>query len=217
MTQEQQDYYICTRSGVKFSLSHPSAEDVRLSDIADALGNIGRFTGHAQWSVADHSRYVAMLAAHSRNFPLPDLARGSLAALLHDAHEAYMGDIATPVALELARMMGDDFVIGSLKRRIQGAIHLAFGLPMTLPPAWDEIIHTADQDALVLERDAFLRAPADGWGWLWPPHAVSPTLPMGKASEMAGETFREAVIWICEKIATPPLAAFPYGPPACYR
>lgn len=65
----------------------------RIDDIAHALAQINRFNGHTTrpYSVAEHSLLVTDIAA----------SRGAsravqLACLLHDAHEAYVGDMHSP-------------------------------------------------------------------------------------------------------------------------
>lgn len=66
----------------------PRLDEIDLGDIAHALSNLCRFTGHCQfYSVAEHSCYVAATVTDPR-LRLP--------ALLHDAAEAYLGDIAAP-------------------------------------------------------------------------------------------------------------------------
>lgn len=64
-----------------------------ISEIAHALAQINRFTGHCKrpYSVAEHSMLVATIAAGEGAS-----VTGQLAALLHDAHEAYTGDVSTP-------------------------------------------------------------------------------------------------------------------------
>lgn len=76
-------------SGQLIDLSVPKSEDIVIQDIAWSLAHINRFNGHLLMpiSVARHSIYVANL--------LPDSLR--LAGLLHDAHEAYVGDVVRPV------------------------------------------------------------------------------------------------------------------------
>lgn len=80
---------IQTASGHMVSPLNPDPATITLPDIAHALAHICRFTGHTRtfYSVAEHSVRVARLV------PRED----RLAALLHDATEAYLCDIATPV------------------------------------------------------------------------------------------------------------------------
>jgi len=64
-------------------------EDVDIVDIAHALSQICRYGGHCHkfYSVAEHCIRVAVKA--------PDELK--LAALLHDAEEAYLGDVIRPL------------------------------------------------------------------------------------------------------------------------
>jgi len=68
-----------------------NAPDIR--EIAHALAQINRFTGHCKrpYSVAEHSILVADIAAREGAS-----TSAQLAALLHDAHEAYTGDVSSP-------------------------------------------------------------------------------------------------------------------------
>lgn len=80
---------IQTFSGIRFWPLDPRLEDIRIEDIAHALSMQCRFTGHTKlfWSVAEHSLLVAALVP-------PNLR---LAALLHDASEAYLADVSRPL------------------------------------------------------------------------------------------------------------------------
>lgn len=71
--------------GRPFYLLDPRPEDVYLEDIAYSLAKLCRYNGHCikHYSVAEHSIHVSHLVNHT-------LARW---ALLHDAEEAYTGDI----------------------------------------------------------------------------------------------------------------------------
>lgn len=79
---------IQTHTGRMIDPLNPRAEDIDIKDIAHALSNICRFTGHCEefYSVADHSLRV------SNECPRIDALWG----LLHDAPEAYLGDMASP-------------------------------------------------------------------------------------------------------------------------
>lgn len=66
----------------------------QIEEIAHALAQINRYTGHAArpYSVAEHSLLVCDIVAGAGLD-----CHAQMAALLHDAHEAYCGDVATPV------------------------------------------------------------------------------------------------------------------------
>lgn len=86
--------WIQLRSGLPFRPMSPDAENIRIDDIAHALSQVGRFTGHTArfYSVAEHSVHVArqvLLATGDY--------RQALQGLLHDGSEAYLADVAKPV------------------------------------------------------------------------------------------------------------------------
>jgi hypothetical protein len=74
----------------------PAERAAREDDVAHALSLLNRYTGHIPYpySVAEHSTLAAKVWGRT---PLERLA-----ILLHDAHEAFMGDIATPVKAAMA-------------------------------------------------------------------------------------------------------------------
>ncbi|RYF85792.1 MAG: hypothetical protein EOO03_12755, partial [Chitinophagaceae bacterium] len=78
-----------TASGLAIDLNNIHSRDININDIATALSRIPRFGGHtcAFYSVAQHSVLVAALA--------PDYLKKE--ALLHDAAEAYLGDVIKPL------------------------------------------------------------------------------------------------------------------------
>lgn len=80
---------IVTYTGRVIEPLNPDPEQICIEDIAHALSNQCRFTGHTSsyYSVAQHSVHCADLV------PEED----QLWALLHDASEAYLSDICRPV------------------------------------------------------------------------------------------------------------------------
>lgn len=86
--------WIITATGQSIDLAQPRQGDINAMDIAWALAQTNRFTGHClrPYSVAEHSLLVCELAEHIYQLDV----HGLLAALMHDAHEAYCGDMSSP-------------------------------------------------------------------------------------------------------------------------
>lgn len=86
-------YAYRTHSGRMIDLSAPVPEDINLEDIAHHLARVCRFGGAVDeyYSVASHSVYVARIV-EAWEGATPELVR---AALLHDATEAYLGDMVS--------------------------------------------------------------------------------------------------------------------------
>jgi hypothetical protein len=101
------DTYIRTYTGRKFWPLDPTPEELDMEDIAHALSLVCRFTGHTYcfYSVADHSLRVSALAEQMvlartklRSREVMTLAREiALWGLLHDASEAYLCDVPSPI------------------------------------------------------------------------------------------------------------------------
>lgn len=103
--------WIQTFTGKKVFPLAMTTDMVDIKDIAHALSLKCRFTGHCRtfYSVAEHSMRVAELVR-------PEL---KLAALLHDAAEAYLPDFARPIKGEAY------FVIGKVGRAVLGHVEVA--------------------------------------------------------------------------------------------
>lgn len=85
---------IRTNSGLFINVFEPNKDVITIEDIAHALASVPRFGGHLNrpYSVAQHS-VMCMMRVKS----LED----KKAALMHDASEAYLGDIPTPIKAKL--------------------------------------------------------------------------------------------------------------------
>ena len=133
---EQTKSSITTLSGKFFDILKPEEYDFDIEEIASALSNICRYTGHVNtfYSVAEHSVLVSRI--------VPE--RLALAGLLHDASEAYLGDVSSPLKALLPEYK-------AIERRVQSAIADAFGLGDSLDhPA----IHEADKRMYWQERQS---------------------------------------------------------------
>ena len=89
-----------TASGLQFDFSDPQPDQVDIEDIAQALGNTCRWGGHCRfYSVAEHSVLASdlVLSDHPYDYVF------RLAVLLHDATEAYIGDMPKPLKIMLSQ------------------------------------------------------------------------------------------------------------------
>ena len=167
--------WLQTASGRAFDLINPTADMVDFRhDVPDALARIARFNGHVPggpYSVAQHCCIGAdAILDETRR---PDLAA---AFLLHDAHEAYIGDIPTPVARALACLARADNPgdfeaaqavrrsIEHLKMRVDRAIFEAAGLHWPLLGQEDLLIKSMDLAMLEAERRQLLGPSPAPWG-----------------------------------------------------
>lgn len=130
---------IRTFSGKLVDLRAPKLEDICIKDIAHALARINRFTGHTSrgYTVAEHSLLV------SRFVPV----EFALDGLLHDASEAYLGDVASPL-----KSLLPEYKV--LEARWTRVIEAKFGLREMPAP-----VKRADALALEAEGLEFVR----GW------------------------------------------------------
>lgn len=136
--------WIPTVSGEAFDLANPDAAQVDICDIAHALSLQCRFAGHVRehYSVATHSMHVATSLAHLG-------AEAQLAGLLHDAHEAYMGDIVGPLKLLLAT---ETDMLRRLELGIQETILQALCGSSSFSELYAADIKLADRVLLATER-----------------------------------------------------------------
>lgn len=98
----------------------PRIDQIDIKDIAHALSMTCRFGGHCKhfYSVAEHSVHVADYMEQQRCEPTMVLR-----ALLHDASEAYLGDIPSP----MKRHPNFDWYV-DVEREFQNKVYVKFGL-----------------------------------------------------------------------------------------
>lgn len=147
--------WILTATGAELDLVYPRPGMMTLADISHALAQINRFTGHCRrpYSVAEHSLLVAEIM--ERMHPTIS-AHGLFAGLMHDAHEAYVGDMTTPTK----HLVGTGWQ--QLEDRMQQTLRTAFALhgPATVH---SRQIKQADLIALATERRQLM--PGCGAPW----------------------------------------------------
>ncbi len=142
------------RTGRTIALLAPRGAEIAIEDIACALSRQCRFVGHTafHYSVAQHS----VLASH---LVPPEAA---LWALLHDASEAYLGDVSSP--LKRTPLLAQYRALEALWER---TIFHRFGLSGDVPAC----VHEADAQLLCLEQAVLqggVERPAGAHLWVVP-------------------------------------------------
>ena len=114
---ERKGKFIQTFTGIYFYPLDPRLEDIVIEDIAHALSNQCRFSGHSKhfYSVAQHCVYVStQCGIHS------------LTGLLHDASEAYLVDVPRPIKSEFPNYL-------NIEKNIMSLIAKKFGIQFPFP------------------------------------------------------------------------------------
>ena len=139
--------YVSTFSGNRFYPLEPRIDHVAIEDIAHGLAYQCRFNGQTRefYSVAQHSLIVAAL--------VPPKLR--LAALLHDAAEAYLGDMVKPLKVLLPEF-------AAIEDKVSALIAQAFDIDFSdYAP-----IKRADLIALATEKRDLMPHSVERWAYL---------------------------------------------------
>lgn len=136
-----------TADGNAFWPLDPRPEDIHIEEIAVALSRQCRFGGHIKrgielYSVAEHSVLVAFFAPKTMK----------LAALMHDASEAYLQDIIRPIKPSLVGY-------AEIEDRLMRVIANKFGFEWPMPAEVKRI----DSAILADERDQVMAKPPRDW------------------------------------------------------
>lgn len=118
-------HFMQTVSGKAFWPLDPRADEVDIEDIAHALSMMCRFGGHILdfYSVAEHSVRVSEAIAE-----VGGTIEEQFFGLLHDAAEAYIGDMVWPLK-QAPEVRG----YKDVEKRVEAAIAERFGLAPEMP------------------------------------------------------------------------------------
>lgn len=127
-------------SGTYVDLLNPDPATIRLVDIAAALSKVCRFGGHCPqfYSVAEHCVLATELA---QSFRINDL-KTLFAILLHDAAEAYIGDMVKPLKVMMPQYQ-------EAETRIEKAIEQKFDIRFA---DYEPVIKRFDRAMLKAEK-----------------------------------------------------------------
>lgn len=131
MASDMNDF-IQTYSGRKFHFLDPKPDEIEIGDIAYALARLPRWNAATETviSVAQHSLYVFKILAHV-GYPDMILMQG----LMHDAAEAYLGDVASPIKARMPEFQAMELIV-------EAAIFDKYGIARPIDP----IVKAADRE-----------------------------------------------------------------------
>ena len=153
-----------TFTGRRLNLLDPLQDEISIVDIACALSNLCRFTGHTSmpaqfgrmpvfYSVAQHSVHVSEVVTSKGVMGSAAWYEDKRWGLLHDASEAYMNDVNSPLKGHLPKYK-------DIERRLMWEIMRKFGLsPHRVP----ESVHRADWAVGATEAFQLIEGSKDGW------------------------------------------------------
>lgn len=136
-------------NGERFTILAPKPEMVDPEVIAHSLSKLCRFTGHCQryYSVAQHCVHVSRLVPPAH----------ALEGLLHDASEAYIGDVSRPLKAILDVLAPG--ILTQIEDRIHRVIAKRFGTRFPHPSS----VKYADNVALATEKRDLMVATSATW------------------------------------------------------
>jgi 5'-deoxynucleotidase YfbR-like HD superfamily hydrolase len=165
---EQTKSSISVVGGEFFDLLNPEKSDYDIDVVATALSNLCRYTGHVTrfYSVAEHSVLVSKIVPQ----------KYALEGLLHDASEAFVGDVSSPLKKLLVEYQ-------KIENNIQADVARRFNLQYPFP----EEIHRADKQLYWAERKII--APAVDALWHKEFRASRKVEPQGWTPKIARKRF----------------------------
>lgn len=166
LSKDKKSSWLQTASGGRVSVLDPLEREINLPDIASSISKQCRFNGHCNdfYSVAQHCVLGAKFAL--KHFD-ETIAREFL---LHDATEAYMGDLIRPVKVMIPQF-------ADIEKGFWRAISSRFDVPYehtSETQLLDNIMVTWEKRDLLPNSEAWPRLPditiynlptIKGWGW----------------------------------------------------
>lgn len=137
------DHWISLLSGAQFNYNKPEESGVTVDDLASALSNVCRFSGHLPcfYSVAQHLVNTSRIVDVEFAFD----------ALMHDTAEAFTNDLPTPLKWALP-------IFKELETKIESAMAKKFGFNYP----YSSEVKQADTEMLILEK-LYVKKDTSSW------------------------------------------------------
>lgn len=137
--------WIQSFTGQAIDFVEPDLTNFSIVDVAHSLSHICRYTGHSRlhYSVAEHSVHCSYMAEPG----------DELEALMHDAVESIVGDVAKPLKVLLPAYQ-------VIEDRMDRAVRKRFGLLPHIPPP----VKMVDVRMLATEAPQAMGEPPKSWG-----------------------------------------------------
>jgi 5'-deoxynucleotidase YfbR-like HD superfamily hydrolase len=180
-------------TGLQFWVVDPRADEVTFDDVCIGLARASRYRGQTReyYSVAEHSVIVSLFAeklARERSFTTWGVKEIARAALLHDASEAYIGDVARPLKNHRS-MKGYKKVEKLWEKVIAEHFHLVD------IPGGEELIKEVDNRIVLDEVEALFLDP-DMWFRYGRYRAFQPL-----GAQIAALSWQHAAAAFCQRFA----------------
>ena len=145
-------------SGRKFFPQDPRPEEIKINDIANGLALTCRYGGQGNvdkfYSVAEHSLLMARYTLQNRSGNSYNMLSLALAVLMHDAAEAYAGDLIRSIKSAVRD------AYAPLEDNIQEVILKKYGL-LQFSLNWAQTIKEIDNRIVVNEKAVLFNSPQD--------------------------------------------------------
>lgn len=178
--------WIEAHSGKRVYFLDPTPEIIDVEDIAHSLSLQCRFSGHTSrfYSVAEHSVRVAQHLSDRGHGPLVVLQ-----GLFHDASEAYLLDVPSPIKQYLGPYKGIENKLMDVIMGVVGA-------------RWPMSSAVKEMDAVILKNEARQLLPSKGASWIneYPTPFESNEEVWCLAPDRAKETFRMWYNYLTDEI-----------------
>lgn len=184
--------------GSSLDVLHFHPDQLRIENIAAQLAKENRFGGATRrgYPVAAHSLHVSHILEEQGHSPSIVFA-----GLMHDGHEAILGDVIQPIKAALRHIsmsMGYQLCpLDALERQLATKVAKAFGF-LTVMKTAAHLVHAADMIALATERRDLLPPTEEHWACLdgfephwWKLHEHCPTFGEFEWAEAFLDRFQE--------------------------